>query len=142
MDPVLIWMVLAAVLVFHAFPAFTLSIEAGRIFVGLAVLITLVRLTMLVLRIVYIRNLFLKGVLLRGELKKVFFYWEWGQIGYRFRFHGQTFNGYYSVHRNGRLKNIASEDIILLVNPHKPKQVLVYDLYAEKDSIPDQIEIL
>lgn len=80
-----------------------------------------------------IAGLFENGQMVDCEISAIEFFRDRGNIQYIYMFHGEKFEGFNAVMKNKSTQKYAvGQTVKLMVNPEKPKQAFLQDLYTKE----------
>ncbi len=83
-----------------------------------------------ILRLFILRKLFANGVEASGQIKRVSFYRQSCRIVFEFDYDAEHIKAVWITVRNQKSRNLKNDsDVKLLVNPNKPKQAIILDLF-------------
>jgi hypothetical protein len=109
---------------------------AQPVFLGTAIIATLISLVVLVIRIRLFIRIFREGMQVHGKIMQAELRRDRGKVEYTYIYDHQEFFSRADIHRNGATKALQTGDqVTLLVDPKKPTRAFIRDLY-----IQDQIK--
>lgn len=135
--PVMMWVLLIAMQVFGF--SFTSKHSGTVVSAGenknwmffLPIGFTLLGAALIAWRVSYFKNLFRHGVEVAGEIFQISFTKDRGTVAYTYNWQGKSFKGYHSVMKNFGTADLQTGDLIaLVVNPQKPQQSVIKDLFS------------
>jgi hypothetical protein len=104
---------------------------ANVIIVSVSLLIAIVSTTFLYRRLKSIRRIFAAGEFVVGIVNFIDFDKDRGRIEYAYIYNQQDFQGGSAVMKNLKTKDFQlGDEVILMVDPNKPKRALIQDLYT------------
>lgn len=138
--PVVIWGMYVATAFFGFFPGLRgrepLTASDAPFFLYFALIVTLLGIPLLVWRIRSIQSHFKRGVEVPGTITSANFYRGRGRLEYAYSFQDQTYRTGNAVQETKQIKGLQPGDnIILVVDPDKPRKALIRDIYLSKNII-------
>lgn len=138
--PLVIWAMYVAITFFGFFPGFRgrdpLTPSVAPFLLNFALILTVVGLPLLIWRIRSIQSHFKRGVEVPGTITSANFYRGRGRLEYAYSFQDQTYRTGNAVQETKQIKGLQPGDnIILVVDPDKPRKALIRDIYLSKNII-------
>lgn len=84
-------------------------------------------------RIRYIQQKFSNSIEVVGQITNISFYKDRGKFEYTYTYQGQVYSGNNAIMKTVKTRHLlANSQVVLLVNPDKPKHALIRDVYIDK----------
>lgn len=82
-------------------------------------------------RIRSIQRMFSNSVEIVGQITKISFFRDRGRVEYSYSYRGRPYSGGNGIMKTRKTQQLQSgTKVVLLVDPHKPRQALIRDLYV------------
>lgn len=116
---------------FLAFDVVSNSGRPGGTWLYIVIALTPICLGVIFWRLGHIRSLFENGREVQGSLTQVSFFRDRGRITYIYSINGERYQSSSMVSRSRRTAKLGpGQDVLLLVDPDKPKSAIIRELYV------------
>jgi hypothetical protein len=104
--------------------------DAVRLFLPLAIGVTVIGVPVLVRRYRTISSVFAEGEQTKGEITGIGFFRGRGVVKYSYTFQGQKQASDNAINKNGRTRKLrVGQKVTVLVDPNDPKRAFIQEIY-------------
>lgn len=131
LGPAVTWVLALIALLFpQAFKFFDLASERPEIFLGLALLVTIVALPLALRRLKFLQRLFREGLEVEGVITSLWMEGDRGRVEFRYDLEGRSFESGQALHRNPKTQALEEgQTIPLLVDPQNPERAILPSIF-------------